>query len=148
MKQGVGYKQLRKNRFSEAGQYYHVTFTVHKRLPVFLDFKAARQLISVLHQPSISSRCDTLAFVVMPDHVHWLLALKSNSLPDLVQRVKSFFTKEYGQSIWQPGFYDHTIRSDKELVNVARYIVANPLRAGLVKHVGDYSHWDSVWLGL
>jgi putative transposase len=29
---------------------------------------------------------------------------------------------------------------------VARYIVANPLRAGLVNRVEDYSHWDSIWL--
>jgi hypothetical protein len=30
---------------------------------------------------------------------------------------------------------------------VARYIVANPLRAGLVEHLGDYPLWDAVWLG-
>jgi hypothetical protein len=29
---------------------------------------------------------------------------------------------------------------------LARYIVANPLRAGLVEHLGDYPHWDAVWL--
>ncbi|MFV3290267.1 transposase, partial [Pseudomonas sp. NY11955] len=29
---------------------------------------------------------------------------------------------------------------------VARYIVANPIRAGLVSRVGDYPHWDAVWL--
>ncbi|MFV3292807.1 transposase, partial [Pseudomonas sp. NY11955] len=29
---------------------------------------------------------------------------------------------------------------------VARYIIANPIRAGLVSRVGDYSHWDAVWL--
>jgi hypothetical protein len=31
-------------------------------------------------------------------------------------------------------------------VAVARYIVANPLRAGLCRHLGDYPLWDSVWL--
>jgi len=29
---------------------------------------------------------------------------------------------------------------------VARYIVANPLRAGLVESVRDYPHWDAIWL--
>jgi len=28
----------------------------------------------------------------------------------------------------------------------ARYIVANPLRAGLVERLGDYPLWDAVWL--
>jgi hypothetical protein len=33
-----------------------------------------------------------------------------------------------------------------DLQSVARYIVANPLRAGLVKHLGDYPLWDAIWL--
>ncbi|MFP3408382.1 transposase, partial [Pseudomonas sp. SIMBA_065] len=48
--------------------------------------------------------------------------------------------------IWQPGYQDHALRREERLVHVARYIVANPLRAGLVKSVRDYPHWDAVWL--
>jgi len=29
---------------------------------------------------------------------------------------------------------------------MARYIVMNPKRAGLVERVGDYPHWDAIWL--
>jgi len=29
---------------------------------------------------------------------------------------------------------------------VARYIVANPIRAGLVDNIGQYPYWDAVWL--
>jgi putative transposase len=32
------------------------------------------------------------------------------------------------------------------LRNLARYVVANPLRAGLVDSIRDYPHWDAVWL--
>jgi putative transposase len=32
------------------------------------------------------------------------------------------------------------------MTSIARYIVANPLRAGLVERLGDYPHWDAVWL--
>ena len=28
----------------------------------------------------------------------------------------------------------------------ARYLVANPVRAGLVARAGDYSHWDAIWV--
>jgi hypothetical protein len=48
--------------------------------------------------------------------------------------------------VWQKGFYDHALREGEALQNVARYIVANPLRAGLVAHIGDYPLWDAVWL--
>ena len=49
-------------------------------------------------------------------------------------------------ALWQPGFYDHALRKDEDRLGTARYIVANPLRAGLVQRLGDYPHWDSVWL--
>jgi hypothetical protein len=38
------------------------------------------------------------------------------------------------------------MRKDQDLQVAARYIVANPLRAGLVKRVGDYPLWDAIWL--
>ena len=53
---------------------------------------------------------------------------------------------QIGQPIWQAGYYDHAIRKDEDIVNIARYIIANPIRAGLVKKVGDYPHWHAIWL--
>ena len=35
---------------------------------------------------------------------------------------------------------------DEDMRAMARYIVANPLRASLVEHIGDYPLWDAVWL--
>lgn len=48
--------------------------------------------------------------------------------------------------LWQPGFHDHAVRREESLEAIARYIVANPLRAGLVKKVGDYPLWDAIWV--
>ena len=49
-------------------------------------------------------------------------------------------------ALWQKGFYDHGLREEEDLKDIARYIVANPLRAGLVEKIGDYPHWDAMWL--
>ncbi len=49
-------------------------------------------------------------------------------------------------SLWQKGFYDHALRENENVQGIARYIVANPLRAGLVEQVGDYPLWDAVWV--
>jgi hypothetical protein len=38
------------------------------------------------------------------------------------------------------------VRSDEDVQAIARYIVANPIRAGLVKRVGDYPFWNAIWL--
>ncbi|MFB6261862.1 MAG: transposase, partial [Thiohalorhabdaceae bacterium] len=51
-----------------------------------------------------------------------------------------------GSPVWQPGFHDRAIRREEDLEAVARYVVANPLRAGLVDRIADYPHWDAAWL--
>jgi REP element-mobilizing transposase RayT len=51
-----------------------------------------------------------------------------------------------GRPVWQNGFHDHALRQEEDLAEVARYIVANPLRAGLVERLGDYPHWHAIWL--
>ncbi|MGB7814803.1 MAG: hypothetical protein WBL28_00460 [Methylotenera sp.] len=64
----------------------------------------------------------------------------------MIQVIKFTSAHIIGKPIWQPGFYDHAIRKDEDIVAIARYIIANPIRAGLVKRVGDHPHWDAVWL--
>ncbi|MNE68641.1 hypothetical protein D3C80_1643130 [compost metagenome] len=48
--------------------------------------------------------------------------------------------------LWQKGFHDHALRREEDVKAVARYVVANPLRAGLVEKLADYPFWDAIWL--
>jgi putative transposase len=48
--------------------------------------------------------------------------------------------------LWQKGFHDHAVRGDEDMRALARYVVANPVRAGLVRSVREYPHWDARWL--
>jgi len=83
----------------------------------------------------------------MPDHLHWLMQLGDvRDLSAVVQSVKALSSKRIGHRIWQQGFYDHAVRDEENIKAIARYIVANPVRAGLVSRIGDYPHWDAVWL--
>jgi REP element-mobilizing transposase RayT len=88
----------------------------------------------------------------MPDHFHWLIELQRGSLSGLMQRTKSLSTKSVNLctgrkvSLWQQGFHDRALRREEDLVKLARYIVANPLRAGLVERLGDYPLWDAIWV--
>jgi REP element-mobilizing transposase RayT len=93
-----------------------------------------------------------LCYVVMPDHVHFLLQLGHVPLRKVVNRLKSrsavLLNRRIGRSgrFWAPGYYDHAVRREESLRSIARYVVANPLRAGLVRRVGDYPFWNAVWL--
>ena len=137
-------RRLRTGRYSQAGQVYLVTTVTRERQAVFADFAAARLLVSVLRAESALGSCTTLAFVVMPDHLHWLLQLEQGLLSALVGRIKSISAKRLGRPIWQAGFHDRALRREEDLQATARYLVANPLRAGLVTRVGLYPHWDAI----
>lgn len=140
-------RNLRKHRVSIAGQIYAITIVSKNRQPVFADFGQARTLIKVLSATERERWATTLCFVVMPDHVHWLMQLgEPKQLSSLMQLVKSWVTREIGQAIWQRGFYEHALRQEEDCKNMARYIIANPLRAKIVTNINDYPHWDAIWL--
>jgi putative transposase len=60
------------------------------------------------------------------------------------QRINQYLKRS--GSIWDRAFHDHAIRENEDIKAIARYIVANPLRSGLVENVSDYSLWDAIWL--
>lgn len=143
--------RLRKGRFSEPGRIYSVTISCHQKSICFPDWPSGRCFVHAMH--SVRNEAETLCFVVMPDHVHWLLQLQgSESLSRVVQKTKSTTTRAWRRTagleclLWQRGFYDRAIRKESDIKPVARYIVANPLRAGLVRNIADYPLWDAIWL--
>lgn len=139
--------RLRSGRFSQAAQVYMVTVVTLNRQPFFEDFAAARTLVQTLKTASDLQRATTLAYVVMPDHLHWLMQLhEGTQLARCVRDVKSVTTHRLGHAVWQRGFHDHAVRREEDLQALARYVVANPVRAGLVSRTGLYPHWDAVWV--
>ncbi len=148
-----GVSQLRRGRFSAAGQIYHITAVTCGRQPVFEDLVSGRIVVNCLMYEAVHERAQTLCYVVMPDHLHWLLQLDGKcSLSAVVQTMKSQSARRIKlagrpvQKVWQNGFHDHAIRRDADLAAVARYIVANPQRSGISKTCREYSLWDAAWL--
>ncbi len=144
---------LLKGRFSITGQVYHVTTCTEARNPLFRDFHCGRLVVQEMQALSDDGTLTSLAWVIMPDHVHWLFQLGDElTLSQAMKRFKArsalsinhFLNRR--DPVWQRGFYDHALRREEDLRTVARYIVGNPLRAGLVQHVGDYPLWDAIWL--
>ncbi|WP_372822639.1 transposase [Pseudomonas parafulva] len=143
---------LRRGRFSEPGRIYLLTTVTRSRQPFFQFLRPARAVLQQLRHAEEEQSCRSLAWVVMPDHLHWLIELRTGTLGALMRRFKSRTSHALYQTgggtgrIWQPGYQDRAIRREEDVQAVARYIVSNPLRAGLVGSVREYSHWDAVWL--
>ena len=144
--------ELRRCRFSETGRPYLITTVTLNRNPIFKDFDVARLLIHELRRTCEEMNIESLAWVVMPDHLHWLFILNHSPISEVIKRVKgkSAYTinrqRGYRDTVWQHGYHDHAIRNEEDIRAIARYIIANPLRAGLVKNIGDYPFWDALWL--
>jgi REP element-mobilizing transposase RayT len=147
MDDGARSHRLRTGRYSEPGHIYLITTVTQDRTPWFADLCKARCLVRALMEAQDYGSGDTLAYVVMPDHLHWLLALGDRCpLSTVVGTMKSLTGRRIGCRVWQTGFHDHALRREENVLSVARYVVANPLRAGLVKSLRDYPHWDAAWL--
>ncbi len=148
-----GTRLLRGGRFSGRNQIYHITTATYQRRKVLDTFIAGRAVVNALRRAGRFGQADTLAFGVMPVHLHWLTQLTGNkSLSVTVNTVKSLSARAINLPaggrgpIWQKGFFDRGLRRDEDVVAIARYIIANPIRAGIVKSVGDYPFWDAVWI--
>ena len=147
------YPDLRKGRHSDPGRAYFVTAVTFNRAAVFHDFPCARIVVHELRRLHEEGAAQSLSWVVMPDHLHWLLVLpKGKTLSQTVRLLKGRSARAINCKrnrsgpLWQPGFHDSGIRDGQDLKALARYIVANPLRAGLTTEIGHYPHWDAAWL--
>ena len=149
----MSYTNLLKGRHSEPGREYFITTVIANRRPLLRELRPARILVEAIKLTEAEGHGQWLTWVVMPDHFHGLLRLNEGaSLPKVMNHLKGRTAKRintyYGLSgqLWQPGYYDHALRQEEDRLALARYIVANPLRKGLVRRIGDYPHWDCVWL--
>ena len=142
----MAYNELRKGRVSQSGVIYHVTTVAQRRIPYFAALDNGRTVVRELMALQAEGRAETLCYVLMPDHLHWLMMLHQGKLSDAVRLLKGRSAHAIGHAVWQANYFDHAVRKDEDIRKMARYIVANPLRANLVEEIGDYSLWDAVWL--
>jgi len=89
-----------------------------------------------------------IAYCLMPDHLH-LLVEGTVANADVVEATRMWkqqtgfaWKQRTGSRLWQKGFHDRVLRTDDDTASVVRYILENPVRAGLVRTAMDYA-----WLG-
>ncbi|MFC3716493.1 transposase [Luteimonas soli] len=150
---GSGHEALRRGRWSEAGRIYLLTFTTANRQPHFLAWPIASDAARLMTGLSLWRKSRLLAWVLMPDHWHGLVELGDGmALAECVGRLKGASARALRQQhpaldrIWAPGYHDHALRREEDLLPAARYLIMNPVRAGLVSRPGDYPFWDAGWL--
>ncbi len=108
---------------------------------------------------------ELIAYTVMPNHVHAVMDLsiqdigstitapslfdesesvEYRQLYQVMKSVKNFSARKSNEllnrsgSFWQKESYDHLVRDEKELRRIIRYVLENPVKAGLVKCWEDW----------
>lgn len=145
-------QRLLAGRRSDIGAYYAVTTVTLRRgrilhMPAAIDALEAA-LARAEHEGSVRNH----AWAIMPDHLHWLFELRAATLAAVVRRVKSTSAREINPvsrrdgPLWQAGYHDHRLRDHEDLLGHCRYIVANPLRAGIATSLDDAPGWWCRWI--
>jgi putative transposase len=131
--------------FDYLGPYrYFVTFCTFDRRAVFSDVALGHRVISQFRRTCAKTKFAILAYCLMPDHAHLLVEGRSerSDFRGLIKSLKQSSGQRHAsrtkRRLWQEGYWDRVLRPDDDAKKVARYIVENPVRAGLVRCAADY----------
>jgi putative transposase len=146
---------LRRWRISEEGLVYSITTCVERGAPALirtpLDPKCNTQPAEIviecvkwLHENG-RVRCDGV--VIMPDHVHMVLALVENqTLAGVMRTFGSYSARRINEMsgrrgrYWQKGFYERCVRDVEGFLESLQYMNMNPVRKGFVDRSEDWPH--------
>jgi len=132
--------------------FYFLTFCTRARAQVFVEDWPVDSALSQFRRTATLEGFSINAYCFMPDHVHLLVeAMRLDS--DLTrfaklakQRAGAAHALSGRGRLWQEGYYERILRDDDAPRDVARYIIANPVQAGLVLSPTQYPYVGSdVW---
>jgi REP element-mobilizing transposase RayT len=135
-------RSLRLRDFDYCSPYiiYHITIGSTDRKTLFVKPGLNRTVIETLKKSAPLYGYRLIAYSLLPDHLHILVQAEENpkDLRNFVRAFKSYSTKETARKLWQRGFYEHILRKEEKTIEVAEYILNNPVRKGLVEKMEDY----------
>ena len=139
--------RLRTGRVTLRAFVYLLTTVTAKRRALFQNPAAAGIVAQSLQHFHDRGYVHGFAWVVMPDHIHWLVQLRTGTIDNLMRRMKAWTGYRIRKSVseppprvWQPGFHDRCVRPHESLRGYIEYLVANPVRWGLVDEPKQYPY--------
>ncbi|PIY78539.1 MAG: hypothetical protein COY82_01960 [Parcubacteria group bacterium CG_4_10_14_0_8_um_filter_35_7] len=137
-------------QFDYKGNFaYSITICCNQGKNHFTKDATVQPCLNILKNVMDQEGFDIYAYCFMPDHLHLLLIGKNENV-DMNKTIKLYkqktgywFKQQYKEKIWQNSYYDHIIRKEEGIENVALYIFNNPIRKGLVNDFIDYPYLGS-----
>jgi REP element-mobilizing transposase RayT len=126
-----------------------LTICTDRRQAWFTETRVVEMARLQFFQSAERESFEILAYCFMPDHLHALVTAVSNAadftrFARLAKQRSGFqFVRMTGEALWQKSYFDRTLRDDECPASLVRYIIENPIRAGLASSPADYRHWGS-----
>ena len=126
-----------------------LTICTRGRKPVFQETTFAPRAADLLLECADQYSFSVIVYCFMPDHVHVLATAERDhadfrEFARVFKQTTAFHAKqELRVHLWQRSFHDHVLRSDESTELAAGYILANPVRKGLVEHPEQYPYLGS-----
>lgn len=139
----------RRNRVTGATYFFTVNLRDRRSGLLVERIDALRETVREVRR-QLPFRID--AWVVLPDHMHclWTLPEDDSDFPERWRRIKAAFSKSLPDTdpqtrlrkgergVWQRGYWEHTIRDERDYAAHMDYIHFNPVKHGLVQDPSDW----------
>ncbi len=128
---------------------YFVTTCTHHRNRVFDRAAVVDLTLAHFLRSADEGKVEVSAYCFMPDHLHLLVTAQTergdlDRFMRLAKQMSGYaFEQSMGSKLWQTGYHERVLRADEASLTVIAYMVANPIRAGLVSRAEDWPHWGS-----
>ena len=140
------------------GHAFFITISTFQKFPWFQKHTPlCKSVIELMRSMADDYGIIFYAWCIMPDHIHFLI--QGNGIIEFVRLFKGKMTPcarsiDSGRRLWQRSFYDHALRKEESVSDIACYIWENPVRAGIVNKPIDYfwsgsevwPDWDKYYL--
>jgi REP element-mobilizing transposase RayT len=129
-----------------------LTFCSHCRRTLFTKTDVVQEALAQIVQSAAKRAFAIFVYCFMADHLHLLVEGQSEEADlvafakDIKRRIAYYYPRTDDEPVWQKGYFERVLRDDEATLTVAKYILENPVRKGLVREPRDYPFSGSmIW---
>ncbi len=135
-------------RIEFPGALYHLTARGNAQQPIYLDDQDRHNFLQILGKTLSDCNGICHAYCLMTNHYHLLMETPEANLSQIMKQINGIYTQRFNRKhqrvghVFQGRFKSIIVDKDAYLLELCRYIVLNPVRAGMIEDPGRY-RWSS-----
>ncbi len=131
--------------YQDANRVTFITIRAYRNQSPFVRDDLNELIVDILRVEQERQQCAVFTYCLMSDHLHFLGSPRKEGVSVLTftdqfkgKATNLSWTVGWRGKLWQPRYYDHIVRAEEDLRAIAKYILNNPVRKGLVERAEDW----------